>query len=480
MIFSRSLEQILRSLLIQSEFSFPFIEEMEERFHAMRATGLLPKGRARRAEAITHAHLTHAVLGLTPTSAAHAGFAAKILGNLVPAGGAAKAFETVPNLHACILALIESEQARGQLVRLTLSMGEGGTNSHGYAELLYEHPEHGLLRTYFVGSCAVSRTAEDGDSFIPTGYRYAPASRELTLNAHFFADLRREIDFHNALDAPPGDGSEYDAIEAREAEYARLGAKRHSRFLNIGVDASVTWPMKGTIAQLGEHKLVLLPRTAEHSASIHIDLFHHNLSIENGRTVIHRFLSQLAWQDDHYAIAQDGWAGNPIPVAVPRRELAAMVSPHWWFDEITLTHPDAERALALYREGRNAQYSYLVSYAVLSFYKIIEIAKGKQKGAARDWIKAAYLQVREERQKDESFDRFETLVADWNAPNPKAKSPQEYLWQACRVAVAHGSEKSVSDPDALTEVRRLHTVADVMRWIARKAIQDELGVASRF
>jgi hypothetical protein len=31
---------------------------------------------------------------------------------------------------------------------------------------------------------------------------------------------------------------------------------------------------------------------------------------------------------------------------------------------------DARRALALYREARNAEQNYLVSYAVLNYYKI--------------------------------------------------------------------------------------------------------------
>lgn len=111
---------------------------------------------------------------------------------------------------------------------------------------------------------------------------------------------------------------------------------------------------------------------------------------------------------------------------------------------------------------------------------MVEIASGGGKNPTKNWIKSAYPRLQSERNNDEAFDRFEALVAEWNAPTPQAKSAAEYLWQECRLAVAHGSEKSTSDPDTLVELRRLHTVAGIMRWLARKAIREKLGVPGAY
>src|SRR3546814_14544575 len=77
--------------------------------------------------------------------------------------------------------------------------------------------------------------------------------------------------------------------------------------------------------------------------------------MEEARTVINRFLSLMTWCDDQYAIAQDGWSGNPVPVAVPKRNLAFTTTYHWVFNRDIPVSEDVLRALALYREGRNAE-----------------------------------------------------------------------------------------------------------------------------
>src|SRR3546814_18303966 len=75
-----------------------------------------------------------------------------------------------------------------------------------------------------------------------------------------------------------------------------------------------------------------MPKTKDHVQSIHIVLHANRLSMEEARTVINRFLSLMTWCDDQYAIAQDGWSGNPVPVAVPKRNLAFTTTSHWVFN----------------------------------------------------------------------------------------------------------------------------------------------------
>ncbi len=55
--------------------------------------------------------------------------------------------------------------------------------------------------------------------------------------------------------------------------------------------------------------------------------------------------------------------------------------------------------------------------------------------------------------------------------------PEDYIFQSCRIAVAHASNKSKSDPDDAHEVQRLHTAARIMRLLARKFIEMEFSIS---
>jgi Methylamine utilization protein MauJ len=125
--------------------------------------------------------------------------------------------------------------------------------------------------------------------------------------------------------------------------------------------------------RFGRYQLVLMPKTNDHTQSVHVDLRANGLTDREALTIVNRFLSILTWCGDQFAVVQGGWSGNPVPVAVPRRNLAFATSPDWLFDRQIPPSDETGRALALYREGRNAEETALVSYAVLSYFKIIEI-----------------------------------------------------------------------------------------------------------
>lgn len=476
MIFAHSLELILRQLCAKADLHSPDADEFQARFAALRGSGLLPRGRENRAHRLSYEEIANAVLSIVPQQPGHAGLAAKVLGRLVPAGGPVASFRDAPTLQAAIATLITDEEAREQLHTLTLSSAEGGTNSTGYAQLLYEHPQRDLEIDYFVSPLATSVTRAGGEQSMPAAYRYSPASRETVLNRQFFQELARAVERSALQPDPPGDGEEYDAEEAQDAEYRRLGVKQGSRYLNVGVDAQVTWLKDKRLVRFGRYELVLMPRTATHAASVHIDLTHHRLRHEDGLTIINRFLSWLSWLDDDYAIAINGWSGNPVPAPVPGPATGFLYSPYWIAPDPPELSADQLRALALYREGRNAEENRLVSFAVLSYYKILEIAGGRERGAAKSLIRKHFSAIRAEYAEAAAIADFEAAFYQWKSEQEHPKTEADYIWQECRVAVAHGSEKSVSDPDDLFELRRLHTVADVIRWIAKKVMQDELGV----
>jgi hypothetical protein len=279
----------------------------------------------------------------------------------------------------------------------------------------------------------------------------------------------REIEIAKGMPVPPaGDGSEYDTEEARQERYRKLGVRPESRFLNIGVDNQVTWPQEEMLVKFGQYQFVLMPKTRDHVQSIHIDLITNRLTDREAMTVINRYLSIMTWCDDQFSIAQDGWLGNPVPVAVPRRNLAFTTAQHWVFDRKIPSSEEEKRALALYREARNAQQNFMVSYAVLNFFKVIEI-KHHARGEVKNWFRDHYALLKQEQNHKGIFDQFEKICGREKA--------HEYIYNACRIAAAHANKDSKSDPDDANELTRLHTAAEVLRIFARYFIKIELGIS---
>lgn len=316
---------------------------------------------------------------------------------------------------------------------------------------------------------AVSLLQPGADAGFDPEFRHAPVSRELVLNRRFFDKLARGIERARAHPVPPsGDGSEYDAEDVERARQIRLGATPSSRFLHVGVENQVGWPREEKLIAFDRYKLVLMPKTAQHVQSIHIDLHANKLNHEAAMTVINRFLSLMTWCDDQYAIAEEGWSGSPVPVPVSKRNLAFITTSQWLFDRDIPASEEARRALALYREGRNAEQNFMISYAVLNYFKIIEI-RYDDGPKSRRWISSNFPAIRDDPNDQHGIAEF--LAACGNEP------PERYIYKACRVAVAHSSNDYPSDPDDASELRRLHHAADVMRRLARRFIKQELGIS---
>jgi hypothetical protein len=73
----------------------------------------------------------------------------------------------------------------------------------------------------------------------------------------------------------------------------------------------------------------------------------------------------MSWCDDQYAVLQDGWSGNPVPVPTRKRDLGFTTAHTWIFDRKIPVSTEARKALAIYREGRNAEQNYLVNTSQL-------------------------------------------------------------------------------------------------------------------
>lgn len=110
----------------------------------------------------------------------------------------------------------------------------------------------------------------------------------------------------------------------------------------------------------------------------------------------------------------------------------------------------------------------MVSYAVLNFFRIIEI-KHPGKGPAKNWFRDNFAILRNEPCYSDALRRFSEICAN--------EQPHEYLYKACRVAVSHAGKDSKSDPDDANELTRLHKAAEILRILARHFIRIELGVS---
>ena len=92
---------------------------------------------------------------------------------------------------------------------------------------------------------------------------------------------------------------------------------------------------------------------------------------------------------------------------VSKLDLGQLVASPYTFDRRIPQSEDALRALALYREALNAKHTGSISYAVLNFFKIIEI---KHHNNPKAWFQKNFPDVPDGAYK-EDFDRFTPYAA---------------------------------------------------------------------
>jgi hypothetical protein len=365
--------------------------------------------------------------------------------------------------------LLTDAGARGSLIAVRVILGETGVNSNGGAVFTYEC-ESVRKQAFFVPCMAVSLTGAGAKSYFDFERQlFSLASREMSFGQSFFMRVAGAMEIAARHPGEPAsDGSEYEEEEAKQALWKRLAVTPHSRFLNLAADNHVTWPREPTLVKFDGYHFVLMPRTRDNVQSVHMDLTGNRLDDGSATTLIRRFLSVAAWCDDSFATLGFGWSGNPVPVPVTKPELAFRTTPHYIFDRKMPSTPEARRALALYREALNAEHNELISYAVLNYYKIIELTQ-RDRGATKNWFRDNFVYAR-------SFEILKRSLDDFDKLRGTTK-PHEYIYKSCRIAVAHAGKDSKSDPDDASELRRLHAAADIMQVLARHCIEVELKIS---
>lgn len=457
------------SLLLHRELSEPrSYEETQKRFESLREYGQLPRGRERAAQRLTNDEIARAVLGYVPTQSGWAGHVALILADLRPVGGISASFREAASLSEAIATLLSKDEDCDALVSLILSIARIPGNDEYQAKLLFEDDGQRKIASY-VSKSALTLAATGAEKTFDHDRPISTNTRQLVLSREFLRTLKRDVDLSRHLNKPmKTDWHEYETEEERDTLQKRLGAHRGSRFLNLGVDTNVTWPKDPTRLEFGGHHFVLFPKTKENSHSISIDLQGERISVEDAKTLLNRFLSLLSWCDDRHAILQEGWSGNPVPVPVPRRDLAFSTMMVWMFYR-TLPEDEALlNCLSYYREGLNAAEAGIASHEVLSFFKVFERKRDARK--AKKWIKkkfdAACAEVAGEALEQFHLDRKDLSIED-------------YAYN-CRVAAAHAAKKLPSDTDLFSEKRRLFVAAEIMRALARYYIRTKFEFSDSY
>jgi hypothetical protein len=468
-MYASNLQELLLHCSEHSDLSPQAFADFTDRFNALRSSGHLPSGRDHRKRLLTPIQIASAILGLVPTRPSWAGHGATMLKTLSPVGGPQGGFHNTASLIDAMALLLTDTDVRESLIAVRVILGETGVNGTGGAVFTFE--QEGMRRqAFFMPHLAVSLSRAGTElSFDFERQLFSPASREMSFGQPFFGRVVRAMEIAARYPGEPaGDGSEYNEEEAKQALWKKLGVMRHSQFLNMAADNHVTWPNEPTLVKFDGYHFVLMPRTKENVQSVHMDLTGNRLDDNNATTVIRRFLSIMAWCDDNFATLGFGWSGNPVPVAITKPELAFRTTPDYIFDRKMPSTPEARRALALYREALNAEHNALISYAVLNYYKIIELTQ-RDRNATKNWFRDNFAHARRFEHLKQSLDDFDKLRG--------TTEPHEYIYKSCRIAVAHAGKDSKSDPDDASELLRLHAAADIMQVLARHCIEVEFKIS---
>ncbi len=449
-------------------------DETLKRFECLRGYGRLPRGRENASLRLTNENIANAVFGFAPILSGWAGHVALIMSDLRPVGGMQASFHGAETLEKAVAKLIGSEEACKSIIHVTLCTARKSSGDEYHAKLLFKK-DGTQQTTSFVSKMAYSLMGDGSERNYDHERPQAASTQQLVLGREFFESIHREVAISRHLDLPlKTDWREYETEEEREKFHQRLGARNSSRFLNVGVETQITWPKEPTRIQFNGHYFVLFPKTKENSHSVSIDLMHEKLSDGDASTLINRLLSLLSWCDDAHAIMRGGWSGNPIPVPVPRHNLAFSTATHWHFNRTMPTEVDLLQRLAYYREGLNAREASISSFEVLSFFKVFEVRRRTQPpeiNPTKVWI----AEIFEDASRSIRAEVLELFHAERGS-----KSIEDYIFDNYRVATAHTSKNYPSDADAYPELNRLHVGAQVMKALARYFIRSNFKLSDSF
>jgi hypothetical protein len=188
-------------------------------------------------------------------------------------------------------------------------------------------------------------------------------------------------------------------------------------------------------------------------------------------SILNQLLSFATWIEDAPSDLLPGWSGNLVPVRVPK---ARHQSPYgsvkfWHFRRRPLDDAQHRKVLGIYREARNLQDLLSIPYAILGYYKILEV-KFPNGDLRTQWIEAHLEQAL----KDKNIPLLEKLLKE---AGDTPKQLANFMYVEGRNAVAHTKFANSIDPDDITQIQRLSLALPIFQRMARDFILNELGVS---
>ncbi|WP_417835667.1 methylamine utilization protein MauJ [Thalassospira tepidiphila] len=245
----------------------------------------------------------------------------------------------------------------------------------------------------------------------------------------------------------------------------------HQLWLNYPVLGLGVWPTEETDTAVDNVHFTLLPQTKLTQASLHLDLSTEKLDIDRATSLINKFLSHLCFcSDQPLWLGNNGFSGSASKQVFPKEQLRPFKRRIDRFPSEFHLLNDKKKlvSLALYREGKIASL-YSKAFACLSFYKIIEPLKAKnKKHKLASWMQP-HLEDLEEldprgigRLKDEASRKNLTL--------------DEYIFKHIRNNAAHLFLDSNVNLDDEQAAEIFYFATYPLEYMARSYIEQDLEV----
>ncbi len=178
---------------------------------------------------------------------------------------------------------------------------------------------------------------------------------------------------------------------------------------------------------------------------------------------ISRFLSAWSWMEGR-GVRVIEWLAGGRPFRFQNSKLNKKTTVYDFEHLPEVLSKEAALALAFFREGLSLDHE---AYSFLSFYKVIN-SHFSGKNEQRNWIRDNVESLRDR----EALKRLDEL-----APTLKGQKIQDYIWVSCRNAIAHSHPDSiVVNPDEQTDIRRIRSDLPIIKALAKRLINAELGV----
>lgn len=223
----------------------------------------------------------------------------------------------------------------------------------------------------------------------------------------------------------------------------------------------ISWPRMIQVVPYGGHEFLLYPFTDELMPCIALNMRLSNVNARDGKNLMSRFATALAWHEQSGLDIVDWSSGNKL-VRYSRKKMEVVTN--YLFlnlhavnactDAATLT------ALALFREGQSTKNPF---YAALNYFKVLEAFYTSADRVT--WMKDALTRMPHGRGKE----RAVALAKDH-------ADVGEYLYKQGRLAIAHAQHVPAINPDLDEDRYRIMLDVDVFRDLAQMSISEKGGI----